>query len=126
MGERDDHSRVAIWTECQRMDMLLTESGIFPIPAGYRIDHREPGRTSTETYRQYELFCSSFTAGPGLGIRCNKECLQSRNHDLLGSPWFVAAEGHGEIVDADLSSYLDPSTQCPLVHEIALVDRPLL
>ena len=33
--------------------------------------------------------------------------------------------GHGEIVDADLSSYLDPSTQCPLVHEISPVDRPL-
>ena len=29
--------------------------------------------TSTETYTQYELFCSSFNAGPGLGIRCNKE-----------------------------------------------------
>ena len=29
MGERGDHSRVAIWTECQRMDMLLTESRIF-------------------------------------------------------------------------------------------------
>src|SRR6201993_3385414 len=33
--------------------------------------------------------------------------------------------GHGEIVDADLSSYLDPSTQCPLIHEISPVDRPL-
>ena len=31
--------------------------------------------------------------------------------------------GHGQIVDADLSSYLDPSTQCPLLHEIAPVDR---
>jgi hypothetical protein len=29
MGERDDHSRVAIWAESQRMDMLLTESRIF-------------------------------------------------------------------------------------------------
>jgi retron-type reverse transcriptase len=33
--------------------------------------------------------------------------------------------GHGQIVDADLSSYLDPSTQCPLIHEIRPVDRPL-
>ena len=33
--------------------------------------------------------------------------------------------GHEEIVDADLSSYFDPSTQCPLVHEISAVDRPL-
>ena len=34
--------------------------------------------------------------------------------------------GHGKIVDADLSSYFDPSTQCPLIDEIGLVDRPLL
>ena len=34
--------------------------------------------------------------------------------------------GHKEIVDADLSSYLDPSSQCPLIHEIGLVDRPPL
>jgi RNA-directed DNA polymerase len=33
--------------------------------------------------------------------------------------------GHQEIVDADLNSYLDPSTQCPLVHEISSVDHPL-
>jgi retron-type reverse transcriptase len=33
--------------------------------------------------------------------------------------------GHRQIVDADLSSYLDPSTQCPLIHEISPVDRPL-
>jgi RNA-directed DNA polymerase len=30
------------------------------------------------------------------------------------------------VVDADLKSYLDPSTQCPLNHEITRVDRPLL
>ena len=34
--------------------------------------------------------------------------------------------GYTEIVDADLSKYLDPSTQCPLSHEINQVDRPLL
>jgi len=28
-----------------------------------------------------------------------------------------------DVVDADLSKYLDPSTQCPLIHEIARVDR---
>ena len=70
MGERDDHSRVAIWTECQRMDTVLAEIPRFPMPTGYRIDHRESRRTSTETYTQYELFRSSFTAGPELGIRC--------------------------------------------------------
>ena len=83
MGKRDDHSRVAIWTERQHMDVLLTEISHFPVPTGYRISHREPRRTSTETYTQFELFCSSFTADPGIGIRCA--------HDLLGSPWFVEA-----------------------------------
>ena len=28
-GKRNDHGRVAIWTECQRMDTLLAESCIF-------------------------------------------------------------------------------------------------
>src|SRR5690348_18371357 len=73
MGERDDHSHVAIWTECQRIDMLLVEVPHFPMPTGYGIDYCGPRRTSTETYTQNELFCFSFTAGPGLGIRCNKE-----------------------------------------------------
>ena len=30
------------------------------------------------------------------------------------------------VIDVDLSRYLDPSTQCPLSHEIGLVDHPLL
>jgi retron-type reverse transcriptase len=30
------------------------------------------------------------------------------------------------ILDLDIRSFLDPSTQCPLIHEIGLVDRPLL
>ena len=35
-------------------------------------------------------------------------------------------EGKTYVIDLDLRSYLDPSTQCPLIHEIGLVDRPLL
>jgi hypothetical protein len=33
--------------------------------------------------------------------------------------------GYTHVVDVDLKSYLDPSTQCPLSHEISPVDRPL-
>ena len=73
MGEHDGHSRVAIWTECQRTDTLLAEVPHFPMPTRYRIDHCEPRLTSTETQTQYELFRSSFTAGSGLGIRCYKK-----------------------------------------------------
>jgi hypothetical protein len=55
-----------------RMDMLLIGVPHFRVPTGRRIDHREHRRTSTETYRQHELLCSSFAAGPKLGI-CKKE-----------------------------------------------------
>ena len=30
------------------------------------------------------------------------------------------------VLDLDIRGFLDPSTQCPLIHEIGLVDRPLL
>ncbi len=36
------------------------------------------------------------------------------------------AEGYRWVVDLDLEKFLDPSTQCPLIHEIGLVDRPPL
>ena len=73
MGKRNSHSRGAILAECQRMDRLLTGVPHFREPTGRRADHREHRRTSTETYRQLELLCSSFAAGPKLGIRCTKE-----------------------------------------------------
>jgi hypothetical protein len=57
MNKRDDHSRVAIWTECYRVDTLLTVPH-FRMPRGYRMDHSGLGRTRKETYGQYEPFCS--------------------------------------------------------------------
>jgi len=30
------------------------------------------------------------------------------------------------VLEADIRGFLDPSTQCPLIHEISLVDRPPL
>jgi RNA-directed DNA polymerase len=35
-------------------------------------------------------------------------------------------EGKTKIIDLDLRAYLDPSTQCPLIHEIGPVDHRLL
>ena len=29
------------------------------------------------------------------------------------------------VLDLDIGNFLDPSTQCPLIHEISPVDRPL-
>jgi hypothetical protein len=72
MGKRNGHSRVAIWAKCQRMDMLLTQVPHFRVPTEGGIGHREQHRTSTEPYTQHELLCSSFAAGPKLGIRSNK------------------------------------------------------
>ena len=73
MGEHDGYSRVGIWTECQRTDTLLAEVPHFHMPTRNRIDHCEPRLRNTETHTQYKRFRSSFTAGPGLGIRCNKD-----------------------------------------------------
>ena len=70
MGEHDGHSRVGIWTECQRTDTLMAEVPHFRMPTR---DHCEPRLTNTETHTQYKRFRSSFTAGPGLGIRCYKK-----------------------------------------------------
>jgi|1186.fasta_scaffold697695_1 hypothetical protein len=91
MGEHDGYSRVGIWTECQRTDTLLAEVPHFHMPTRNRIDHCEPRLRNTETHTQYKRFRSSFTAGPGLGIRYNKEESAMGNHDRRGSPWFVAA-----------------------------------
>src|SRR5438034_10453733 len=56
MGEHDGHSRVGIWTECQRTDTLLAEVPHLPMPTRCRIDHCEPRLTSTETHPQLSCF----------------------------------------------------------------------
>ena len=43
---------------------------------------------SQETYTQYELFRSLSPQVPGLAFAAINRCLQSGNHDLLGSPCF--------------------------------------
>src|SRR6266436_2599145 len=45
--------------------------------------------------------------------------------DALRKVWKEIQGGSEWIVDADLRDFLDPSTQCPLIHEISPVDRPL-
>ena len=91
MGERDDRSRVAIWTERQRMDTLLTEVPHFPMPTGYTIDHTGPRRTSTEPYGQYELF-APLSHRSQLGIRCNTELFAIwKPRPSRIAAWFVAA-----------------------------------
>jgi hypothetical protein len=72
------------------MDTLLAEVPHFPIATGYRIDHYEPRRTSTETYTQYELFVPLSPQVSSLTFAATKRCLQSGNHGLLGSPSFMA------------------------------------
>ena len=50
---------------------------------------------------------------------------RSAHHAVAQAQQYIA-EGYGWVVDLDLEKFLDPSTQCPLIHEIGLVDRPLL
>ena len=47
-------------------------------------------------------------------------------HQAVAQAQQYIAEGYGWVVDLDLEKFLDPSTQCPLIHEISSVDRPLL
>jgi retron-type reverse transcriptase len=46
--------------------------------------------------------------------------------DAMRKVWKEIQSGREWIVDADLKDFLDPSTQCPLIYEIGLVDSPLL
>jgi hypothetical protein len=57
---------------------------------GYRIITVIIAARAQKLIGGYEVFCPFFAAGPGLGIRSKKGCLQSGNHDLPASPWFVA------------------------------------
>jgi len=47
-------------------------------------------------------------------------------HQAVNRVAQAIVEEKTRVIDFDLRAYLDPSTQCPLIHEIGLVDRPLL
>jgi retron-type reverse transcriptase len=55
------------------------------------------------------------------GFRQKRNC-----HMAIEAALKLHDAGYGAVVDADIKGFLDPSTQCPLIHEIGLVDRPLL
>src|SRR6266436_3297882 len=46
-------------------------------------------------------------------------------HQAVAQAQKNIAEGYSWVIDLDLEKFLDPSTQCPLVHEISSVDHPL-
>jgi len=46
-------------------------------------------------------------------------------HEAINRVAQGIVEAKTKIIDLDLRAYLDPSTQCPLIHEISPVDRPL-
>ena len=50
---------------------------------------------------------------------------QRSAHRAVAEAQQYIAAGQRWVVDIDLEKFLDPSTQCPLIHEISLVDRPL-
>ena len=47
-------------------------------------------------------------------------------HQAVAQAQQYIAAGYGWVVDLDLEKFLDPCPQCPLIHEIASVDHPLL
>ena len=56
------------------------------------------------------------------GFRPGRSPQQALDALAVGIQW-KRANG---VLDADIRGLLDPSTQCPLIHEISLVDRPPL
>ena len=51
---------------------------------------------------------------------------QRSAHQAMAKAQPYIAAGHRWVVELDVETFLDPSTQCPLIHEIGLVDRRLL
>ena len=51
---------------------------------------------------------------------------QRSAHQAVAQAQQYVREGYGWVVDLDLEKFLDPCPQCPLIHEIAPVDHPLL
>jgi RNA-directed DNA polymerase len=48
-------------------------------------------------------------------------------HDALDALWMgIMRKKVNWVLDADVRDFFDPSPQCPLIHEIAPVDRLLL
>jgi len=85
MGKHDDHNRVAIWTERQRMDTLLTEVRIFLC----RRDTQSitPGLAARAQNLMGNMSCLfRFRTGHSLAFGAIRSCLQSGSHDLLRSP----------------------------------------
>jgi retron-type reverse transcriptase len=66
------------------------------------------------------IFEADFEAS-SYGFRPKKSAVQA-----LEAIRIAGNQGNNFVIDADIKGYLDPSTQCPLIHEIGLVDRPLL
>jgi hypothetical protein len=83
--------RVAIWAESQRMDMLLTGIPHFRVPTRRRIDHGSIAAPAQKLIGNMSCFVPLSLQVPSLAFAATKRCLQSGNHDLLGSRCFVAA-----------------------------------
>ena len=73
------------------MDMLLTESRIFLCRRDTESITASLAARAQKLTRNMSCFVPLSPQLPGLAFAATKMCLQSGNHDLLGSPWFVAA-----------------------------------
>ena len=67
--------------------------------------------------KRWDRTFSDHSYGFRLGRSAHQAVEAAQQHIAVGYRW---------VVDLDLEKFLDPSTQCPLNHEITRVDRPLL
>ena len=66
--------------------------------------------------RRWDRTFSEYSYGFRPGRSAHQAVAQAQKYIVANYSW---------VVDLDLEKFLDPSTQCPLIHEISPVDRPL-
>ena len=76
------------------MDTLIIEVPHFPMPTGYRIDHSEPRRKSTGTYRQFELFVPLSPQFPSLAFAPREVLAIRKPQPSRIAVWFLAVGVH--------------------------------
>ena len=107
VGGKDAGSQPSPRAHCVDVQFALT----VPCVAD-RALQRSVAQVLSAIYEQDFLPCS-FGGRPGRGA-----------HQALATLHEVISGGKVEwVLEADLKNFLDPSTQCPLIHEIARVDR---
>jgi len=91
-GKRNDHGRVAIWTECQRMDTLLAESCIFLCRRDTESITVSLAAPAQKLARNMICFVPLSPRVPGLAFAATKRCcnLEATTFQARRGSWQLA------------------------------------